>query len=356
MLEVRNRPLDASDIDAQLALARTAYDDPLAVDRGHFWWKHGLNPCGPSVAVGLFDDERIVGRSLLQRRDFRIDSKTTRRAALVTDLLIAPDYRSTQNFLSLVAGQSDTGVDLLIHTSNQNSDILYRRLLEYPVAFNLKAFALPLRGRRILQSTFGAAMPEIAEALSYPWRVLLRGGAALISRLAGLHLEEGLPDEAEFERSMKRFHSIAGPHFDRTYAFLQWRFERGPVFRGRIETLRIRGEVQGYVAWRNLTLEGLEFLVLMDMALAAPLSPLAHWALCLELAERGAETGADLIFVMVNPANKLLAPFADLPLIPVPDSRLPHLTPLYVLPQREELRSLQTDASTYLMLADIDYF
>lgn len=358
MAHIQVEFMKASALDEHVALARTSYDDPLAADAEHFWWKHGAVPAGPSACVALRDSEgNLVGRSMVQRRPFRVSPSMLRTGGAVFDLVIAPEHRSAMNFLALVRGQAKVeGLDLLVHTSNETSDPLYRKLMRYSVAFDLKAYALPLRVRNIFQKALGRTMPRAVEALAAPWRGGVRAAAFAARTATGLKIVEGLPDDAAFERLMSRFRAGAGPHFERSKPFLQWRFANAPVFSATLATVLVRDEPVGYVAWRSFALEGLTFFVIMDVVLAVRPSAAVRMAFWLEMARRGATAGSDAVFFMANPKNDILARLVGAPLIPVPDARLPHPTPIFVAPRSEDIGWLREHASTYLTLADIDYF
>lgn len=294
---------------------------------------------------------------MIQPRAFRTHAGTTCHAGLVVDVLLAPEQRSALAFTSLVRAQSKVpGFDLLVHTSNAVSDPLYRKLLRYPVAFELQAYGLPIRARRLAERVAGRSLPSAVEVLSAPWRWSLTGLSAAGRSSAGLALTEGGPADDELSSILQRFRALAGPHFERSARFLDWRFRQGPVFKGNVSTLRFRDEIRGVLAWRMVELIGLDFLVVMDIVLAAPLTATERAALVVDLARLASQEGADLLFLMVNPANPLLSAFAKPPMIPISSARLPHPTPIFMLPRRDDLNWLREHASTYMTLADIDYF
>ena len=355
MVQIRVEALTPDQIPAQMALAATTYDDPVLSDPQHFWWKHGSGPHGASTLVGLRDEQGLlVGRALVQPRPFLLGPDYVVPAGLVVDLLLDPANRSAMNFLALVRNQPKSpAMGLLVHTSNESSDPLYRKLLRYPVAFEMKAYMLPIRIRHMARKVTGWA-PSALEWLSAPWRYALSFGAALAGRWAQVDITDGLPPEIEFAELARRFTETAGPHFQRSYEFLKWRF-KGPVFAGELATLRVDSRVVGYVGWRNVALEGLNFFVVMDIVVVGKLSVLQRLAVWLELARRGSASGADALFIMLNRGNPALADLVGSMLISVPDSRLPHPTPIFMLPQDAALKQTAF-ASTFMTLADIDYF
>ncbi|MEE1610163.1 hypothetical protein [Microvirga sp. CF3016] len=357
MLDVRVEPIEIETISNHIALAQTTYSDPTTTDPDHFWWKHGQGHDGPSISVNLYNEGKIVGRSVIMPRVFRPEPATTCRAGLVADLLLEPGHRSALNFMSLVRGQSKAPqIDLLVHTSNETSDPLYRKFLRYPVAFNLKAYGIPIRFHKLASKVAGRELPEALEALAAPWRITLRGAAAIGQKLNRISFDTGLPSDSELESILDGFRAVAGPHFERSQAFLRWRFQEGPIFNGNIVTVRVRDQAIGYFVWRKLTLSGLNFIILMDVAFSNHINSSLRGVLWLYLSRIGIHEGADVVFTMVNPANPMLARLVARPLIPISDNHLPHPTPIFLLPRNRDLAWLKGYGSTYMTLADIDYF
>jgi hypothetical protein len=343
-------------LPSHMALAQSTYDDPLATDSAHFWWKHGVGPAQPSISIGLYEKDWLVGRAMVQRRRFRIDASTTVSGGLIFDVVLAPKHRNAANFISLVRAQAEPpDIDIVVHTSNATSQLLYERLLRYPIAFRLAAFGLPVRLRGLIRKLTGRAIPGV-DLLTVPWRWALRAAAAICRRLSGLNIEIGMPSESELQRFVPGFTKLVGPHFERNHAFLEWRFQAGPQFNGAVATLRRSGTPCGYIAWRMVSLEGLEFLVLMDLVLDAPLTLGQSLALRLDFIARACRDGADVAFVMMNPDAKLASAICGLPLIRILDQHLPHPTPIFVHSRRHDLDVSSKNSSMHITLADIDYF
>jgi hypothetical protein len=356
MVNVSTELFTADAIAAHTELARTTYSEAAVLDRAHFRWKHLEGPCGASIAVNMHDGQMLVGRSLIQLRDFQIDPSKVVRAGVIFDLMLAPGYRSAQQFLALVRAQWSTDrVDLVLHTSNATSDPLYRMLLRYPISFRMAAFGLPVRIKRILRKLLGWTVPGI-DMLTAPWRWALRAAASLGRAATGIRFELGMPAEADLQSVVQRFRQVAGPHLRRDRAFLEWRFQNATLFKATIATVVRTDRVCGYVVWRKIELEGIEFLVLMDFVLDDDLTSLQRLVVRLELARRACEEGADILFVMANTKNKLAAQVCNLPLIRIPERYLPHPTPIFVHPKRDELAWLRQQEDMFLTLGDLDYF
>ena len=111
-----------------------------------------------------------------------------------------------------------------------------------------------------------------------------------------------------------------------------------------------------YIVIRQMELNGLNHLVLMDFILD-PESPLfARIALRLWLIRQAIISHADTIFTMINPFSAIARKCVGFPFIAIPDSLLPHATPIFMRARIDETKELETDQSIHITLADLDYF
>lgn len=112
----------------------------------------------------------------------------------------------------------------------------------------------------------------------------------------------------------------------------------------------------GYVVTRKVELDGMVHSVLMDVLLDVDIPLLARIALRLWLIRQAAAMGADALFTMINPGSEVARTAVGFPLIPIPERLLPHTTPIFIRVCGTEGKTLETDGSFHLTLADLDYF
>ena len=137
---------------------------------------------------------------------------------------------------------------------------LYKKLLQAirRVRGVVKAYMLPIRIRHMLRKVTGWASPAL-EWLSAPWRYALSFGAALAGRWAQVDITDGLPGRSSLPELSRRFYGEyrAGPHFQRWYEFLKWRFRGTGVCRGTGHFAHPFSGRGLCGTWRNVALEGL---------------------------------------------------------------------------------------------------
>jgi len=93
----------------------------------------------------------------------------------------------------------------------------------------------------------------------------------------------------------------------------------------------------------------------MDLITKRALSALELTAFKFAMIDRTRASGDDIAFVMFNPENLELAKLASFPFVSVPDSTLPHPTPIF-LHQRNNVLSEEAAKTLFFMVGDLDYF
>jgi hypothetical protein len=250
---------------------------------------------------------------------------------------------------------SPRGVDVVIHTSNDASDLIYRKLFKFPIAFTLAASGLPIRVSNFLKSYFAnPILIKVSDLLVSPWRLLLRASAQVMELVSGVRLAAE-PTDRVMSEIFEEYRQHAGSHFERNQRFLKWRFSEGPIFNGTIEWVWCQGECLGYLTFKRVTLGGLEVLVILDAVLRRRLTQKESIALKFIAARRAIESSCDAIFTLANLDSPALKWLKGFPFIHIPDRRLPHPTPIFIH-ACNEFESLKSKKDIFFTLADLDYF
>lgn len=357
MNKIRLEALQADGLDEQIAVGAAVYSTPEVTDREHLRWKHLGNPGGVSTSISARNPQgELVGRSFLQPRRVSLGAAETCAGATVTDLVVKPEERNAATMISMTrAVRAPEGIDVVFHTSNEVSDIFYRKLFKFPVAFSLQASGLPIGvAGAIGRFVSNRVLIAFGNFLASPWRLLIRAAAGACAR--GTRLVFGpVPQEAERAEVFRRFRDYAGPHLARDDAFVDWRFSRGTLFRGDVKWLWKKQECLGYLAFKQVELAGLKIMVIMDSVLSRPLSGGESVHLKLMAARVAADAGCDAVFTIANLHNPALKWMGGFPFIGIPDRHLPHPTPIFVHAV-EGRRGAMARADLFFSLADLDYF
>lgn len=357
MNSIRVETFSDRGVPEHIVVGASVYSSPEVINRDQLLWKHLKSPYGPSISVSLRNDfDVLVGRSFIQPRTFWVTPAISCRGATITDLVVKPTERNAATLIGMTrAIKAPEGFDVVIHTSNDVSDLIYRKLFKFPIAFTLVAAGLPIRVSNILKSHFNhQTLIKVMELLVSPWRWALRASAVLMEVISSINLGAE-PTDSVMSEIFQEFRQHAGSHFERSQRFLNWRFSEGPLFSGQIEWVWSQGQCLGYLAFKRVNLGGLEVLVIMDAVLRRQLTLQEAIALKFISARLAVVGSCDVIFSLANTGNSALKWLGGFPFVHIPDRHLPHPTPIFVHAS-SEYRSLEKESDLFFTLADLDYF
>jgi hypothetical protein len=346
-----------SKIAEHIAVGASVYSSPEVIDSDHLLWKHLQNPYNPSMSISLRNASgELVGRSFIQPRTFWVASSLSCPGATITDLVIIPAERNAASLISMTrAIKSPNGIDVVVHTSNDSSDLIYRKLFKFPIAFTMVATGLPLRVSNILKPHL--ANPTLRKSIDFllsPWRLLLLASAQVVRTVSSVKFSAE-PSDSVISEIFEGYRQHAGAHFERSQRFLKWRFSDGPIFNGKVKWVWVQGECLGYLAFKQVTLGGLVVFVIMDVVFRRRLTlkeAIAIKFLAMRLAIEGS---SDAVFTLVNTENHALKWLKGFPFFHIPDHHLPHSTPIFIHALNKHL-SLEKQSDVFFTLADLDYF
>lgn len=356
MFNIILKPFSELDIDRFVEMSKTEYSFSNIANNGYVRWKHIESPYGPSIYIALTESNRIVGRTLAQPRILRTATKKL-KVTFITDMLIDRKFRTTPvNFVNLI---KTTGkipqYDLVYHTSNENSELLYSQLLQYPKPFALKGYAFPLRFSAFFAKIIRYNLKFI-DWISAPWRWLFYIFFTINSRMSNIRIIERHVTDAELESLSDNCLKKSGPMLERTQAFLKWRILNCPFNPGKLYRIEKCNKFIGYIATQKVDLEKVQYLLLTDFLLDANISVFTTLTLRLWLIHQAIREKVDAFFALANPVNRIARKCLGFPFIKVPDRFLPHVTPIYMRPYDDSNKEFKFDRSVHMTLADIDYF
>jgi len=348
----------AEALHEHLSLGSSVYSSMEVLNPEHFLWKHLNGPYGPSTGIFLRNHEtKLVGRSMIQSRDFISGSGIRHKGGIATDFVISHEARSPKVVIEMTKKIKDlSGYEVVAHTSNENSELIYRSLFKFPVVFRLAAYGVPINLFNLANAKTSLfwLIAYISKLLNILLKSFFLGGNVFFSYLTRLRFGSAPPPDV-VDKILEDFKGHAGCHFERSPQFTDWRFNSAPLFKGLIKWLWCNNECLGYIALRQVSLNGVVFLVLMDPVFYRPLSLIESVSLKLLCISEGYKNDSDAIFTMINVDNKALKILGGFPFILVPDQYLPHPTPIYF---HKSSNILNDDdlSTTFFTLADLDYF
>jgi hypothetical protein len=344
-------------ISEHIQLGGTVYSTPEVLDVTHLCWKHLFNPLGPSTVIALRDDGgKLVGRSFMHPRKFWVSRSLECNAATVMDLVIAPEFRNAKNLISMTKSFKPVDrFDLVLHTSNETSDIIYRKLFKFPISFSLSAFGFPVRMTNVFKKIFSNIIfLKIADLIFFPWRYLLVLISTTICAIGSMRFSVR-PSNSEVQDIFNSFQESAGPHFERGLDFLDWRFSKGNLFNANIEWVWIKNQCLGYMAFKHVIISEIQAFILMDVVLRRPLSRYEAIICKFLIIQKTIKNNCDVFFTLLNSKNSALKWVRGFPFALIPDALLPHETPIFIHAS-ERFKDIAFREDIYFTLADLDYF
>ena len=354
MTAVRWVRLDDAGMQHHVALAATEYPGAPPSDTEHFRWKHLDTPSGSSFAAEMRDASgTLVGRVLVAPRTLNLASGTMIPAGVAMDMLIRSDARSATTFADLIrTARTNPDLDVVLHTSNANSDLLYRRLMGYKVAFELDAYGMIVGagGAAEMHGALGLGARMAGRAVG----IMARVAAPLVRALAGLRFTAERPTEDSIVAVERGFARYAGAHLARGVDRSVWR-SGVPGIPGTVYWVMHRGVAMGYVVLAMAHVGDTQALVIQD----AVFGRLPRWreglAVRAHLLALGASQRASVVLGLWNDANPMAQWMRGIPFVHVPASFLPHETPIFAavadtVPDAAEL------AGMFMSVGDLDYF
>ena len=107
---------------------------------------------------------------------------------------------------------------------------------------------------------------------------------------------------------------------------------------------------------RQVELNGLTYLVLLDFLVTPKLSFLSRAALRFWLIQYSVKSKTDAFFTMINSFGIIARKCIGFPLLKIPEKLLPHATPIFIRPNSNDFEEFKTTTSIHMTLVDIDYF
>ena len=335
---------------------KESYVESLLTNPDYIRWKHLDSPFGASSFVRLIVTNMTVGRVLLQPRPFYTSSQRF-NVACDMDMLVSREFRSpSSNFINLIKASDDLpNFDFVYHTANEITHQLYGRLLGFPNPFSLQSYGFPLRIAGLLSASIGRRIDAL-DWLTAPFRWLVEGVALGFYWISETDVSQQPMSDVELDKLFTKCLHQSGPLLARTNAYLKWRFWDAADLRGKVYRIDRKGQLIGFFVTRELELGGLNHLVLMDFLLDTDTPRVSQFALRLWLIRAAIKAKTDTLFTMINPFNKMAQKCVGFPLVHIPDSLLPHATPIFIRAYGHQNKHFETDQSIHLTLGDLDYF
>jgi len=330
-------------------LSKSEYSNKNPVTSKDFInWKFSSYFIKPVYIYKYLLNNKCTGRVMLPQNKLIVgdDSFETINPC---DLLIHKSYRKSPNiFLNLIKGPRQFSNKIFIHTSNNNSDKLYRILLKYKKGCVLDAFAFP---SNILFFIPGNFLNIIRYIFNFPFLISVKVFIKLLKFITNIETTSGFPSETEEQELYDSIKSKKHPFYARSKKFFRWRYSN--YNSENVYSLKI---MIGKKAIINTVLlanefKGFKVCMIMDSIASDNAVYGARLLNFLCIIEFAMTKNSNFIFSLFNKKSHIFKSLYSFVLPKIPSSFLPHETPLYI----RDPNNLCFDRF-HCVLSDLDYF
>lgn len=334
--------------------SRKYYQNRETIDLEFLRWKFRVGTPAASQLVTFSKKKDVVGRVVLSARQVAVN-RNNFILTQVSDLLIDPNLRDPSCLLGLVSNYGALNSDFIMHTSNSSSDDIYKKLFKFPIAFMMKSYVVPITvsslAAKFFELDFLARLLIPIDWMYQNFLVFVLRAVAMIGLKS--HTTVGLM-RVEKDQFYEFFHTVNPSQILRHEAFLKWRYQETP---NAYEQVIVEYE-NGWALQAIFcvtTVEKKRVLVLMEVFANSRISLLMRCNLMKELMSLAIKRKVDLIYTIINPSNQYQNTVVGFPFLPVPDSVLPHSTPIYFRCDASSV-DITSVSSIYFSAGDLDYF
>ena len=342
---------DLDEIEKFIEFSKTYYDNPETTEKKFVTNKFMDSKLQSSYHLKLKKNNKILGRVVLNTRNINLLNKKV-KATQVTDLLINQDNKDPMMFVKLVKSYNYLKNDLVIHTSNENSENIYKKFFKFQIIFSMKSYGFPLKPFSIL-SNITKKNFSFLKFIDFIYLIFLRFLFRLIKITSQINLQYCELDELKGE-NVKKFNDLNKLSMERSEDFLEWRFEKNPneyIFR---KILRGQNTI-GFAVFRNVSYNGLNTTLLIDLYLLSKINLLEKIKIREQFLSECIKFESDIFFSIINKNNTILSEVFGFPIISINDNLLKHATPIFCSSINDEIK-LDELSKIHFTLADLDYF
>lgn len=351
---IRRKPFDHAQVSAFCAFSRKYYDNVQTTDEDFVAWKFPVD--GPFAAHHLTYEvgDAVQGRAVLCRRPFHFHGQDL-TLTQPSDLLIDPDVSGAACLVQLVNAYPEADSQGIVHTSNEKSEFIYKRLFKFEQITELTSVTMPVAIENVLPRRW-AFLPARALLWIAGWVIEFFYLLVLAYSQTGARTPAAAPrpvaaDDPKLSNAFKR---LAPAQITRNRDFLAWRYAEAPMDYRELH-VTADGETLAKVVYRLAEYRGISSLVIMDWLIARPLS-LAEKAACLvDLRRIARRHGAIQVYYLGNFRNLVVRHLGGFGFFPIPDRLLPHASPIFGYAFEDPLTGNRLK-DIYLTLGDLDYF
>lgn len=237
--------------------------------------------------------------------------------------------------------------NIIIHTSNENSDLIYKKIFKLKNISNLDAFFFPVSFIFLNFGIFKIIRKILNVILVFFINIVIK----LFIFISSYSLKDGFLDDKEIKFVYKELINKKTPFFIRNEDYYKWRFNYKKYNKNYAFSLLYKKRIVAHNITISKKYKFLESTFIMDMISNQDIQVIGKFIILLNIIKTALQNNSDFIFTLINKNSLSYKRLFKYFLIKIPSFFLPHSTPVYI----KNEGSLKFN-NIHLTLSDLDYF
>jgi hypothetical protein len=294
----------------------------------------------------FMNDSSIVGRAALCERELNFCGNKT-KITQVSDLLVDPQKKNNA-FLSLIKSFNKLKNECVLHTSNENSYLLYKKIFKFDEKVILTPVVFPIKPQSFVENS---ALKFILTLFS---KFFISMHDLVFSQYKFSKIKEykdvSHPDIHKFLLK----YSQCNLNFDRSLDFLRWRTTSNQLD-CKIFGLNKDNSLSTLIILSKGKFHALNYLLILDFLVLRKVNKRDFIYIKFFIIKLAIKNKVDAIFGLFNFNCKSVKKIGKLPFFKISDHLLPHSTPIFFSSLSEQIEVIPLE-KMYISLLDLDYF
>jgi len=350
-MEIKAELFNEKELIEFVDFSKTFYENPKTnlIDNVRHKFKQFNNQ--RSLHIKAYENDKIIGRVVLNEKKLHLGMKDF-TATQPSDLLTLRDFKNPLTVFSLIKSYNQLDTDLVIHTSNEKSDVIYKNIFKFPILFKCTTYGFPISPLSLFSKVFLKRKYILLQFFDYFIKFFIKAFINLITYFSSIKLRDfNLKDISEKELTLLQKREVN--LFSRNKDFIKWKYLESTESCKCYKIFK-KKQTFGYIFIKESNFNNLKAFCLMDCFILKDLKKIDYFFIRLAVIYNAFDSKCDLIYAVGNINNPTLSNLFKLPFININDSFLPHSTPIYISSVKESC-NINDCKDMYYTLADTDY-
>ena len=354
MIKFEKKLFSNEDIDGFIELSKSEFLRTKGMKNSKFIeWKFILNPLGKSNYFYFKFKDNLAGRIMSAQYPGKlaIDKKILKSFCL-SDLFIKKNYRQSSNLKTLYTKCLDETNGVVFHSSNENSEKFYTKILNKKKFFDLISCGLPLSLKPLKKyNLFVKSIYYIFINIYLLHLFILKKIVQLFSKCKIEHNKNIFFDDDVKKLIDLTFYN-GECFFYKDSKFFDWRYK--PYENVHFLKMYKSQKLIGYIILVETEVLELKNMIIIDFLFLKNLSLLDRFKIKNKIIEISKRNSCDTIYSLGNKNNYMFQNIIGYPFFNLPDTLLPHSNPMFIhnLPDKNYAQV----ANINFTISDFDYF